>query len=156
MFVARADRLLDEAGTHCPEILAGVKNALPEIKGEAGGIEIHELGEPFQDVESISIDYAIMERTENAIVIPIDVGWDDVGSYRSLLTALSRDSDGNHVEGEVTMTDVSGSFVKASSRAVAVAGLSDVVVVETPDAVLVVPIDRSQYVRELSERADRD
>jgi hypothetical protein len=54
------------------------------------------------------------------------------------------------------MTDVSGSFVKASSRAVAVAGLSDVVVVETPDAVLVVPLDRSQYVRELSERADRD
>jgi mannose-1-phosphate guanylyltransferase/mannose-6-phosphate isomerase len=156
MFVARADQLLAEAGTHCPEILAGVTNALPEIKGDGGGIEIHELGEAFQDVESISIDYAIMERTDNAIVIPIDVGWDDVGSYRSLLTALTRDSNGNHVEGEVTIADVSGSFVKASSRAVAVAGLNDVVVVETPDAVLVVPLDRSQYVRELSERADRD
>lgn len=128
---------------------------MPEIEGEAVGIEINELGPAFGEVESISIDYAIMEKTDKAVVIPIEVGWDDVGSYQSLLAALDRDASGNHVEGNVTISDVSGSFVKASSRAVAVAGLSGIVVVETADAVLVVPLDRSQNVRELSERADR-
>ncbi|HEX6300436.1 MAG TPA: mannose-1-phosphate guanylyltransferase [Acidimicrobiia bacterium] len=156
MFVARADHLLGEAESHCPDILAGVARALPEIGGVAGGIAIDEIGETFADVEAISFDHAIMERTDKALVIPIDVGWDDVGSYESLLAALNRDSAGNHLEGNVTISDVSGSFIKATSRAVAVAGMSDVVVVETPDAVLVVPLERSQSVRELSERADRD
>ena len=156
MFVARADHLLAEAGSHCPDVLAGVRRALPEISDETTGIEIEVLDEAFGGIESISIDYAIMEKTDKALVIPIDVGWDDVGSYESLLAALSRDAAGNHIAGEVTISDVSGSFIKATSRAVAVAGLSGVVVVETPDAVLVVPLDRSQSVRELSERADRD
>lgn len=156
MFVARADHLLAEAGSHCPDILAGVKGALPAVGAQAAGIEIDEFGETFGGIEAISIDYAIMEKTDKALVIPIDVGWDDVGSYESLLAALSRDAAGNHVEGNVTINDVSGSFIKGTSRAVAVSGLSGVVVVETPDAVLVVPLDRSQSVRELSERADRD
>lgn len=155
MFVARADHLLAEARTHCPQVLAGVTAALSEIGGDAGGVAPDELGETFGDIESISIDYAIMEKTDRAIVIPIDVGWDDVGSYRSLLNALRRDASGNHVDGNVTIDDVSGSFVVATSRTVAVAGLSDVVVVETPEAVLVMPLDQSQHVRELSERADR-
>jgi mannose-1-phosphate guanylyltransferase / mannose-6-phosphate isomerase len=156
MFVARADDLLTEAAIHCPEVLSGVRRAVPEIDGEASGVEMSELEESFEEVESISIDYAIMEGTHKAVVIPIDVGWDDVGSYRSLLNALSRDAAGNHVDGNAIISDVSGSFVTASSRVVAVAGLSDVVVVETPSAVLVVPVDRSQDVRELAERADRD
>lgn len=156
MFVARADHLLAEAGKHCPDILAGVRAALPEIGGEAEGIEIHQLGETFVGIEAISIDYAIMEKTDKALVIPIDVGWDDVGSYESLLSALKRDAAGNHVEGNVTIDDVSRSLIKATSRAVAVAGLTGVVVVETPNAVLVVPLDRSQSVGELSERADLD
>jgi mannose-1-phosphate guanylyltransferase / mannose-6-phosphate isomerase len=156
MFVARADDLLTEAAIHCPEVLSGVRRAVPEIDGEATRVQISELEESFEEVESISIDYAIMEETDKAVVIPIDVGWDDVGSYRSLLNALSRDAAGNHVDGNAIISDVSGSFVAASSRVVAVAGLSDVVVVETPSAVLVVPVDRSQDVRELAERADRD
>lgn len=156
MFVARTDHLLAEARTHCPEIVKGVIAAIPESGGDADSIRVSELDESFGGVEAISIDYAIMEQTDKALVIPIDVGWDDVGSYRSLLAALSRDATGNHIEGDVTTTDVSGSFIKATSRAVAVAGLSDIVVVETPEVVLVVPIDRSETVRELSKRTDRD
>jgi mannose-1-phosphate guanylyltransferase/mannose-6-phosphate isomerase len=156
MFVAQADHLLAEAHSRCADILAGVTAALPEIGSRAAGIEIDEIGETFGGVEAISIDYAIMEKTDRGLVIPIDVGWDDVGSYESLLAALHRDPAGNHVDGNVTISDVSGSFVKATSRTVTVAGLSGVVVVETPDAVLVVPLDRSQSVRELAERVDRD
>lgn len=155
MFVARAAHLLAEAEKHCPYVLAGVMEAVPATEPETSGIEIVELNEVFGRVESISIDYAIMERTENALVVPIDIGWDDVGSYRSLVSALDHDGEGNHIEGNVTVSDVSGSFIKAMSRSVTVAGLRDVVVVETAEEVLVMPLELSQSVRELSE-ADRD
>lgn len=151
MFVARSDRLLGEARAYGPEMVQGVMHALTGTDGD-----VLELAESFNDVEGDSIDYAIMEKTERALVIPIDVGWDDVGSYRSLLNAVARDADGNHIEGDVTAADVTGSFIRATSRAVAVAGVSDVVVVETPQAVLVVPLDRSQEVRELAKGVDLD
>lgn len=151
MFVARSDHLIDEAATHCPAILDGVRQAVPRGNGP-----VEELSEAFAAVEAQSIDYAIMEKTDRAVVIPIDVGWDDVGSYQSLLTAVDRDADGNHIEGDVVIDEVTGSFIKASSRRVAVAGVSDVVVVETPEAVLVVPLERSQAVRDLMRRVEHD
>lgn len=151
MFIARADHLLGEGRLHCPEIVTGVFESLPDAADR-----VVRIGEGFADIEAISIDYAIMERTERALVIPIDVGWDDVGSYQSLLSSTSRDADGNHLDGDVVVSDVSGSFIRASSRKVAVAGLRDVVVVETPEAVLVLPLERSQEVRELSRRIEQD
>lgn len=149
MFMVTTSDLLTEAQAHCPDIVTGVRGAL-----DVGTESVIELGQGFADVEAISFDYAIMEKTNRALVFPLDVGWDDVGSYRSLLDALPKDEAGNHVDGDVTLRDVSGSFVKATSRRVAVAGLNGVVVVETPEAVLVVPLSRSQEVRELIERTD--
>lgn len=151
MFVALSGHLLDEAGTLCAAMARGVRDALPPGEGL-----VRRLGDSFRDVEADSIDYAIMEKTEHALVIPIDVGWDDVGSYRSLLSAVTRDGDGNHISGEVTTSDVTGSFVWSTSRKVAVAGMEDVVVVETPDGVLVIRLDQSQEVRDLARRVDRD
>lgn len=151
MFVATASRLLAEAEEHCEAVLRGVEAALPVAA--AGTIE---LGPSFAGVDAVSIDYAIMEKTGQALVVPIDLGWDDVGSYASLLHVVERDENGNHVSGAVTLRDVEGSFISAQSRKVVVAGLSDVVVVETADAVLVVPLDRSQEVGEISRQADRD
>jgi mannose-1-phosphate guanylyltransferase len=110
------------------------------------------LGREFAEVESISFDHAIMEKTDGALVIPLDVGWDDLGSYRSLLDASERDAAGNHVSGDVSVVDVTGSLVRATSRRVVVAGMDDVVVVETPEAVLVLSIDRAQDVRDLHTR----
>lgn len=149
MFMAAAGVLLDEAGVHCPDIVTGVKDAL-----EVGSDPVVELSPKFVDVRAISLDYAIMEKTTRALVFPLQVGWDDVGSYRSLLEALPQDEAGNHIEGDVTLLDVTGSLIKARSRRVAVAGLSDVIVVETPDAVLVIPLGRSQDVRELVQRIE--
>jgi mannose-1-phosphate guanylyltransferase/mannose-6-phosphate isomerase len=151
MFIARADHLLGEAAAHCPDILEGVGKSLPGDHGP-----VMELDDSFRDIEAISIDYAIMEKTRRALVIPVDVGWDDIGSYQSLLSVVDHDAAGNHVDGDVTLSNVTGSFVTATSRRVVVAGVSDVVVVETPDAVLVIPLDRSQEVRELSRRIDQD
>jgi mannose-1-phosphate guanylyltransferase len=114
-----------------------------------------DLGPEFTALEAVSIDNAIMEKTDRGFVLPIDVGWDDVGSYRSLLDASELDPNGNHVSGDVTLSDVARSFVKSTSRRVVVSGVADVVVVETPEAVLVVPLDRAQEVRELQRRPDQ-
>ncbi|MGH3649318.1 MAG: mannose-1-phosphate guanylyltransferase [Acidimicrobiia bacterium] len=151
MFVARAGTFLEEASKYSPDLVEGVREATGPT--ETG---IVELGPSFADVEAISIDYAIMEKTDRALVLPIEVGWDDVGSYQSLLDASDRDEAGNHTDGRVVLSEVTGSLIMATSRVVAVAGLSDVVVVETPDAVLVVPLGRAQEVRDLARRADQD
>lgn len=148
MFVTRADHLLEEARRHCPGIVTAVSGSIPP---EPGG-EV-ELSESFTSAEAISIDYAIMEKTDRALVVPLDVGWDDVGSYRSLLAASDRDEHGNHIDGDVTVSDVRGSYIKSTSKPVVVAGLEDVVVVETPEGVLVVALDRAQDVRELQKKA---
>ena len=151
MFVVSAAGLLMEASRHCPVILAGVTAAM---RAPVDGIV--ELGAEFLNVERISLDHAIMEKTENAIVMPIDVGWDDVGSFEALWSIAEKDGRGNVTAGDTVLIDVEGSLVKATSRTVAVAGVSDVVVVETPDVVLVVPRNQSQMVRDLAERAESD
>lgn len=149
MFVATSDGLLEEGHVHCPDIVIGVTEVL-----DVSEDRVIELGSGFAEVRAISLDYAIMEKTAHALVFPLDVGWDDVGSYRSLLEALPRDEAGNHLDGDVIVHDVTGSLVKATSRRVAIAGMSDVVVVETPDAVLVLPLSRSQDVRTLAQRIE--
>ncbi len=150
MFVTSAATLTAEARLHCPGILDAVTSSLPDRRRG-----VVSLGEGFEHIEAISLDHAIMEKTDKALVVPVDVGWDDIGSYRSLLQASERDENGNHLDGDVIIHDVRGSFVKATSRLVAVAGMSDIVVVETPETVLVVPLHLSQEVRDLGRRAER-
>ncbi|MEA1904060.1 MAG: sugar phosphate nucleotidyltransferase [Actinomycetota bacterium] len=151
MFVFSAAVLLAEASRYCPEILAGVEAALAEPIGGVVRLEAS-----FAEVEKISIDHAIMEKTDLAVVVPLDVGWDDIGSYEALWSVSPKDPDGNVTGGDVMLEDVSGSLIQATSRVVAVVGVKDLVVVETPDAVLVVPRNRSQMVRELADRAQSD
>lgn len=144
MFVVAASLLLDEVRRYHPGMVEGVESALGE---EVDGVV--RLVPRFETVESISIDHAIMEKTERGRVVHLDVGWDDLGSYRSLLEASALDPSGNHTHGDVVLSGVTGSYVRATTRRVVVAGMSDVVVVETPDAVLVIPLDRAQDVRDL-------
>jgi mannose-1-phosphate guanylyltransferase/mannose-1-phosphate guanylyltransferase/mannose-6-phosphate isomerase len=148
MFVATAATLTAEMERLAPEVLSGVAAAISPT--EDGRLT---LGPSFSEVEAISFDHAVMERTGRAAVIPIDVGWDDVGSFQAIWGMAAKDADGNFASGEVLLDEVSGSLVMATSRTVAVAGLSDMVVIETPEAVLVLPLDRAQEVRGLAERA---
>lgn len=151
MFVVTAQALVDEAEAHCPEVLSVVRSAIGDTEGG-----VLELGERFADVESISLDHAIMEKTRRAAVMPISVGWDDVGSFEALWGVSTKDDRGNAVFGDVRLLDVDNSLVHSSSRRVAVIGVRDVVVVETPDAVLVVPRERAQDVREIVNGIDPD
>jgi len=149
MFIGRASQILAEAGELCPRVLDGVRAVLPASDGG-----VVRLGDGFGSMEAISFDYAIMEKTAHARVVPMDVGWSDVGSYQSLLDVSELDDSGNHISGNVTHSGLTNSYVSADSRPVVVAGLDGVVVVETADAVLVVPLDRAQDVKELQARID--
>lgn len=151
IFVVTAQVLLDEAAAHAPDILEGVREALSGRRGD-----VLELDGAFADVEAISLDHAIMEKTDTAAVVPIEVGWDDVGSFNALWAVSDQDDHGNVISGDTVTLDVNGSLVLATSRRVAVAGLDDVVVVETPEAVLVLPRSRSQEVKRLIEDEETD
>lgn len=145
IFVLTASTLLDEIAKTNPPILSRVEAAMRPA--EEGRIV---LGPEFEAVESISFDHAVMEKTGRGVVLPLDAGWDDIGSFHALWAASPRDEAGNAVDGDVELSQVTGSLVKATSRRVAVAGVDDLVVIETPDAVLVVPRERAQVVRDLA------
>ena len=150
IFVASAGVVVEEARSLCPAVVAAVESSFPSTDAE----RIVRLGEDFRGSPSISFDHAVMEHTDRGVVIEISVGWDDVGSYRSLLEVSRRDDEGNHITGDVIVSDVTGSFISATSRRVVVAGVDAMIVVETPDVVLVLPVARAQDVRELQKDAD--
>lgn len=148
MFVFTAGRFLEEARLHSPGLVEGVSAALPVER--SGRIA---LDASFGTVASISIDHAVMEKTAHGVVIPMDIGWSDIGSWHSLWELSEHDEFGNTFVGDVTAVDVTNSYIHAGTRKVAVAGVDGIVVVETPDAVLVIPMATSQDVRRLVDRA---
>ena len=148
MFVFRAETLLAEAHTHAAGLVDGVKSALGDISRQ-----VIVLGPEFEGIEAISIDIAVMEFTKNAVMVPIDVGWTDVGTWHSLWQASPKDARGNVIVGDVTAIDVTGSYLSSSGRKIAVAGVDDIVLVETPETVLIVARDSAQKVKDLAELA---
>lgn len=150
MFLFSARRYLDLLETHAPDIAAACSEAWRAAKFDKDFIR----PEPaiFSSCRSDSIDYALMEKMRDAIVVPMDAGWSDVGSWSSLHENLVRDERGNALRGDVIATDTSGTLVIAESRLVATVGLHDHVVVETKDAVLVAPKSKVQDVKEIVTR----
>jgi mannose-1-phosphate guanylyltransferase/mannose-6-phosphate isomerase len=149
MFVFEASTILGEVERFRPDLLEAVTSALP-VGDRAGLIE---LGPEFADIEGISIDDAVMEQTDMAAMVLLEAGWSDVGSWQSLWEVMEKSEDGSVMVGEVTAQEVSNSLIFSTSRRVAVAGVDGLVVVETPDAVLVLPLAESQMVRDLATRA---
>lgn len=142
MFVFTAGAILEELRRFEPEIIEAVEASL----GEPDDGTVLRLGEEFERAPAISLDYAVMERTDRARVVPLDAGWSDVGSWQALWEVLTGDTDTVAV-GDVYVSEVERSYIHAASRPVAVIGVEDVVVVETPDAVLVIDRNRAQEVR---------
>ncbi len=144
MFVFQANVLLAEAGSLVPDLVEAVVASLGDQSGR-----IVRMDDRFSGLAPILIDVAIMEATSRAVVVPLDVGWTDVGSWRSLWDASVRDASGNVIVGDVTAIEVTDSYLYSTDRRVAVAGLEGVVVVDAPEGVLVVGMDASQRVKEL-------
>lgn len=147
MFVFRAGAFLEEARKHMPEVAAAVEGSVPH-EGR-----VRRLGDRFLEAPAVSVDVGVMERTDAAVVVPLDVGWSDVGSWHSLWEEEAKDESDNVVIGDVVTEKVFGSYIRSASKKIAVAGLSDVVVVETADAILVVARDQAQLVRDLARKA---
>lgn len=147
MFVFRDQRYLGELENFEPEILRACKEAWQSAKPDLDFVRIG--AEAFAACPSKSIDYAVMEKTASAVVVPLDAGWNDLGAWSSVWEHVPRDADGNVCRGDVLLHDATQSFVQAESRLVALVGVKDMVVVETADAVLVAARDRVQEVKEI-------
>jgi mannose-1-phosphate guanylyltransferase/mannose-6-phosphate isomerase len=154
MFLFKAGRYLEELARHAPAMLEAAKAAVAAAKSDLDFLRVEATA--FAASPSDSIDYAVMEKTDSAAVVPLDAGWSDVGSWSSLHESLERDGSGNALRGDVLAEDTIGSFVFSESRLVATVGLRDHVVVETKDAVLVAPKERVQDVKKLVERIKRE
>jgi len=153
MFVFRAKRFLEELQRFRPEIVTAAKSAL-----ESGALDLDFLrldSAAFAACPSDSIDYAVMEHTSASVVVEADIGWSDVGSWAALWEVGKKDENENVAHGDVDLLDAKGCYVRAESRLVSVLGATNLVVVETDDAVLVADRSRSQEVREIVETLDR-
>jgi mannose-1-phosphate guanylyltransferase/mannose-6-phosphate isomerase len=150
IFLARADRLLEELEAHAGSILAAAREALARAKRDLDFIRLDEAA--FAAAPPLSIDYAVMEKTRRAAVVPVDIGWNDVGSWAALWDIGAKDAAGNVVIGDAILEDVSGSYIRADDRLVAAIGVEDMVLVVTDDAVLLVGRDRAGDVGKLVAR----
>lgn len=143
MFMFTAARLLEEMAEHAPTVLDTVAAAWHN-RSQADGVV--EPGAEFSASPSISIDHAVIERSASVAVVPMDAGWSDIGSWEALWE-LGATGSANVTLGETRLHDVNGSYVRSGDRLVAVIGLDDVVVVDTPDALLIASKSRSQDVK---------
>jgi len=144
MFLFKASRYLQELERLQPAMLAGSRTAWQQARRDTDFTRLDK--EAFSAVPSDSIDYAVMEKTADAVVIPLDAGWNDVGSWTALRDVSQQDGDGNAHQGDVIAIDCRNTYAYGQ-RLVAMVGLDDVIVVETDDAVLVGKADRMQEVK---------
>jgi mannose-1-phosphate guanylyltransferase/mannose-6-phosphate isomerase len=146
-FMFRADIMIDELERFQPAVLAAARDALEAAAIDLDFIRLDEGA--FSRAPKISIDYAVMERTERAGVLPVTFSWSDIGSWGALWDALPRDESGNALKGKVEVVDARNNLVHSDDILTAVVGLDDIVVVAKPDAVLVTSRKRSEMVKEL-------
>jgi mannose-1-phosphate guanylyltransferase / mannose-6-phosphate isomerase len=147
IFVLNARVFLDELGRLNPEIVAAATAAFDKSEQDLGFTRLDR--KSFEQAPNISIDYAVMEKTREAVMLPIDVGWSDVGSWTSLWDLAPRDANGNFVHGDGVLTDTSNSYVHSDKALVATIGVHDLIIVDTPDALLVADKSRAQDVSKL-------
>jgi mannose-1-phosphate guanylyltransferase/mannose-6-phosphate isomerase len=154
MFLFRADRYLQTLNRLAPEITEPARTAVDHAKLDLDFVRLD--GESFSACRADSIDYALMEKTDDGIVIPLTAGWNDIGAWDTLCRSTSADFYGNTCEGDVIAHDSTNNLIRAESRLVATIGLTDMVIIETADAVLIAPKNRTQEVKAIVEKLQKD
>ena len=150
LFLFRASQYLEELGRHRPDILSACRAALQSPQTDMDFIRID--SDAFKACPDDSIDYAVMEKTDRAVVVPMSAGWSDVGAFASLWDVLPKDEYGNVCRGDVLNHDSHNNLLLAENALIATVGLDDVVVVQTKDAILVAPRERAQEVKQIVAR----
>jgi mannose-1-phosphate guanylyltransferase / mannose-6-phosphate isomerase len=155
VFVWKASSILEELQKYAENIysqLDVIADCIQNIEGKSAYLELNEKGRGiFSSLPALSIDYAVMENSSRVALIPADIGWNDVGAWNSLDEVYEKDSEGNIISGNVLAQDCNDSIIQGQNRLIAVLGLKDTIVVDSPDALLVCAKERSQDVKNLVE-----
>lgn len=154
IFLFRADTYLDELQQFAPEMLAACRASVEQSVGDTEFLRPD--AEAFKASPSDSIDYAVMEKTTRAAMVPLDAGWSDVGSWAALHDVSEQDADRNTLSGDVVTHDCKGSYISASSRLVTAVGVEDLIIVEDKDSVLVAHKGKSEDVKALVDELKRN
>jgi len=154
MFMFTASSYLEELKQHAPEMLSLCEQAFSGSNRDMDFVRLEQ--EAFMQIKGDSIDYAVMEKTAQCVVVPLDAGWNDIGSWSALAEIAKPDELANIVSGDVLIEDSQNCYVRSEHRLVAVLGLQDQVIVETADAVLVASKDKAQEVKRIVERLKLD
>lgn len=153
MFVWRADIILDEISSYLPELSKGLNELDKSIstKDFEGSLEVF-----FNSIPSISVDYGIMEKSDRVFMIEGDFGWNDVGSWETVYELSPKDNNNNAATGDVHLKDTKGSYIYSPGKFASIIGLENVVVIDTPDALLVCARDNVQDVRDAVDYLTRN
>ncbi len=150
IFMFRPSVYLDELKLNHPEIISVCEQSLSSASEDLDFIRVDE--SCFKECPSNSIDYAVMEHTQNAVVLPVSIGWNDIGSWSALWEQLDKDRDGNVLKGDVLVDGVSNSLIISDKKLIAGVGVENVILVETDDSILLVNKNRVQDVKSIVNR----
>ena len=150
MFMFKATTLIDELTTHSPEIVTSVNDAVNKAEQDLDFIRLDK--QAFELSPSDSIDYALMEKSDNVTVVPLDAQWNDIGSWSALYDIGTKDSNGNVIQGDVFTEDTTNTYIHSNGHMIATIGVQDLIIVDTPNATLISTKDKSQEVKNIVEQ----
>lgn len=151
IFMFKASEFISELSLYAPDILKHVGTAVLNADKDMDFIRLDEAA--FKSSPDVSIDYAIMEQTKKAAVVPVDRGWNDIGSWSSLWEVSPKDDNKNHLKGDVIAIDTTSSMIMSHERhVIATIGLNDLIVISTPDATLIAAKDKVQHVKSIVDQ----
>ncbi|NOH95707.1 mannose-1-phosphate guanylyltransferase/mannose-6-phosphate isomerase [Vibrio sp. 99-70-13A1] len=153
MFMFKASQYLEELRKHQPEILRACEQAFSKRTSDLDFVRID--SEAFELSPSVSIDYAVMEKTQHAAVIPMNAGWNDIGSWSAIWDVSDKDTNNNVIEGDVLTVDSQQNYIHAENKLVATVGVNNLIIVETKDAILVADKDKVQGVKSIVEQLNQ-
>ncbi len=147
MFMFKAEVLIDELTTHSPNIVKSVSDAFNNAKLDLDFIRLD--NQAFESSPSDSIDYALMEKSNNVVVVTLDAGWSDVGSWSALYDINSKDSNGNVLKGDVIVKDTTNTYIYANHHMITTVGVDNLIVIDTPDATFIASQNKAYKVKSI-------
>ncbi len=153
MFVFKNTTLIDELTIHSPDIVSAVNNAISNADQDLDFIRLDK--QAFESSPSDSIDCALMEQSDNVVVIPLDAQWNDIGSWSALHDIGKKDSNGNVIQGDAFIEETTNTYIHANHHLVATIGVNNLVIVDTPNATLIATKDKVQKVKKIVEQIQK-
>jgi len=154
MFMFKASTYLNELEKYEPEMLASCKKSFQPEEKDFDFIRLN--NDEFLKCKEKSIDFAVMEHTQNSIIVPLDANWSDIGSWSSLVDVKTKDKNGNVIEGDVIIDEVFDTYLSSSNRLISAIGVSNLVIIDTPDALLIANKQNSQKIKNIVEKLKKN